>query len=150
MPLTLSLRELVRAWDARLRGDAAFATLVGTDAAGTVRLGQGFPKTPIPTPAAPDFRRVTYFRPATNRRTRDPEHVILQSDIWAWPDDATGGQQYIDDIDERMLELLAPEEGAATWFDAAAGIWVSCGALESSDPQGEWIRRMRRWRVAPA
>ena len=149
MPLTLSLRELVRAFGRRLRGDATLAALVGTDAAGSVRIVHGWPKTLLEDPYEDAFPRLTYFRVATNRRTRAPEHVLLQLDEWAWPDDATGGD-VIDDIDNRVLELVAPDEGVGTWFDTTDGIYLSCSAEDCADPPGTLVRRMRRLLVAPA
>jgi hypothetical protein len=152
-PVNASLGNLTLAWVDRLAGDATFASLVGTDSDGTVRLVHEWPDELLVKPSRDDLPRVTWLTTAIVRRSADPEHVIIASDIWDIPADAADparGLATVNAIDDQMLALLYPDEDAATWFDTARGIYVSSVCIDGSDPPSRLIRRRRLWQVAPA
>lgn len=152
MSLSRSLRELERAWKSRIESYEPFATLVGEDAGGAVRLYRGWPKELLEDPRNDDLPRVTWFV-AERRRPlgSEPAMVLIQSDLWVWPDDADGGDDLLDAIDDAMLDRLTGADGnPAPWFDTVSGLWVSSKCLEGSDPESALLRRSRRWEVCPA
>lgn len=145
-----SLGDLDAAWYARLNDDAAFAAALGLDSEGDLRLYRGWPKELLAKPVNQELPRVTFIVTDRRRLTSfEPPQILIQSDVWAWPDDAAGALATINAIDDRMLELLG-DETAVTWYDAARDIAVSSVMLEGGDPNDVLPRRRRLWQVAPA
>lgn len=144
----LTLSSLDVGWANRLSADATFASLVGLDTAGAVRLYRGWPLKLLSKPINEDLPRVTFFVTTRQPVTGDPKQIRLQSDIWVWPD-VGGAMTLVDQIDERMLELLGGD-GATTWFDSYQPAWISSAMIDGSDPpETILLRRRRLWQLAP-
>lgn len=144
MNATLSVLEL--GFAARLNNDAGYSALS--------LLRHGWPKTLLEKPIRTALPLTTWFTPNRVQLGNDaPPHLLIQTDQWVWPDDATGGLTQLNAIDAVMLGLLGDEESAATFSytdEEDAVHWMSCVCLEGSDPPDVLPRRRRLWQVAPA
>lgn len=142
----LSMLEL--AFVHRLKDDEEFSSLT--------RLKYGWPKELLEKPTKAGLPVVTWFVPSRVRLgNTEPGHLEIQTDVWVWPDDQSGGREQLNAIDNCMMRLLGNETALtweASWLDETTSFAIAASSvcIDAGDPPEKLLRRRRLWQVAPA